>query len=129
MVTVRIKAVADNIIKEFKINIYENIQGVLVSSPNVVILDKTLKSQVKYYLKMLMEIRLNCQLLLLHDGSLTGSAFVTSDVTVSRNSATYTVTPVNPGTIKLQAVATLNSSEDSYTTDVITVLKAIENIN
>ena len=130
MAAVRIKAVADNIIKEFKINVYENIQGVLVSSPNVVISGQDFKVTSKVLPENVNGDKIKLSAITsANDGSLTGSAFVTSDVIVSRNSATYTVTPVNPGTIKLQAVATLNSSEDSYTTDVITVLKAIENIN
>ncbi len=76
MVTVRIKAVADNIIKEFKINIYENIQGVLVSSPNVVISGQDFKVTSKVLPENVNGNKIKLSAITsANDGSLTGSAF------------------------------------------------------
>ena len=129
MAAVRIKAVADNIIKEFKINVYENIQGVNISTPSAVVLGQDFKATSTLFPVNVNGDKIKLSVVTkMDDGSLTGSAFINGEVEVSRNTTTATITPVNTGTIKLKAVATLNDSEQTYTTGEINILNPIDNI-
>ena len=129
MAAVRIKAVADNIIKEFKINVYENIQGVNISTPSAVVLGQDFKATSTLFPVNVNGDKIKLSVVTkMDDGSLTGSAFINGEVEVSRNTTTATITPVNTGTIKLKALATLNDSEQTYTTGEINILNPIDNI-
>lgn len=126
-VSVRIKANADNINREVKLNIYDNVGALIINTPSVVISGVPFNVTTSVYPENISGDRIKLETVA-DDASLTGSAYVSNTYKVNKNNSTVAVTPGNVGTIKLKATATLNESTNSATSGVVTVLEPMQNI-
>lgn len=126
-VSVRIKATADGVNREVKLNVYENVGALIINTPSVVISGVPFNVTTSVYPENIHGDKIKLETVT-DDTSLTGSAYVSNTYNVNKNNSTVAVTPGNVGTIKLKATAILNESTNSATSGEITVLAPIQNI-
>lgn len=126
-ITLTIKATVDGKTREVKVNVYENVNTLIINTPSVVISGVPFKVTTSVYPENISgdKIRLS---VLSDNSTLTGTAFASSTAEVNNNNSIVSVTPGNVGNIKLQATATLNESTNSSTSGIVTILAPIQNI-